>query len=73
MANKTTSKPKREIKTGNRGGPRTRLGVQDKILMGKGSFQSLKPIQTTAWQGASSFSEPFDAVQAEKNKLAGFC
>lgn len=73
MANKTAGKPKREIKTGKRGGPRTILGRRELILMGKGAVHALPPIKCSPWQGSSVVSEPFDAEQALKNKLAGLC
>lgn len=59
--------------TGNRGSKKNPQSHLNLILLGKGSFQATKSVNTTPWRGASDFSNPFDAVQAKKNREAGFC
>lgn len=76
MAAKTSStkpKVKREIKTGNRGGPKVRLDEGQKIALGGGIYRSMKPVPGTPYQGTTAVKVPFDAEQAKKNEEAGLC
>lgn len=69
---KSNSKRQRahKVSRGENGATRHRLSELEKVLIGKGIAESLRPIPCLRpWRGASGFSEPFDARQAAENRL----
>lgn len=66
-----SDKPKR-ANTGNRGARKTRLTEGQKILMGHGAMDRIKPIGVKLpWRGVASVSASavFDRAQVERNKV----
>lgn len=72
MAKHQKAKTNKSDERKHHGGNTTRHSF---VRFGDGSSYPVGPWKVTsnAWTGASIIKEPFDAKQAELNRLAGFC
>lgn len=69
----TNTQKVQRTNTGNRGARRRKMNPSDLVLLGKGQYQTIKPVSGPAWLGASGIRAPFDAKQAEINYKNGWC